>query len=67
MRKRTVKGDIRCGMTLAVAYGEMKQFDRAIEVANKHLDKAQTLRQKEYARKLSSLVELLQSRKSYRL
>jgi len=45
----------------------MKQFDRAIEVANKHLDKAKTLRQKEYARGLSSLVELLQSRKPYRL
>jgi tetratricopeptide (TPR) repeat protein len=67
MRKRTVEQDIRCGMTLAVAYGEMKQFDRAIEVANKHLDKAKTLRQKEYARKLSSLLQLLQSRKPYRL
>jgi len=58
---------MRCGIALAVAYAEMKQFDRAIQVTNRYIERAQKTRMDYYIPRLKSLLTLFLSNKPYRL
>jgi tetratricopeptide (TPR) repeat protein len=64
-RKYTKAQEMRCGMTLAAACACAGQFDRALEVANKYLGWARTMRDSSYLHRLEVMVRLFQSKKPY--
>ena len=47
------------------AYGSVKQFGQALDVANRYVGRAKTMRDGSYLRGLEEMVKLFQSKKSY--
>jgi tetratricopeptide (TPR) repeat protein len=66
-RKYTKDQEMRCGITLAAAYARVKRFDRALEVANRYIVGAKTMREGSYLRKLQIMVEFFHNNKPYAL
>lgn len=66
-RKYTKDQEMRCGITLAVAYARAKQFEKALEVANKYLGYARTMKQSTYLSRLQEMTTLFRDRKPYSL
>ncbi|GEM_PF-1315323 len=67
VKKRTFEQDIRCGIALAAAHAETGQFGRAIEVATTYVGKTKAHKQKDFTRKLESMIQLFESSRPYRL
>jgi tetratricopeptide (TPR) repeat protein len=66
-RKYTKDQEMRCGITLAAAYGRMKQFDQAIGVANKYTGWAKTMKKSSYLHKLEAMTKSFRDKKPYTL
>ncbi len=67
MKKHTIEQEIRCGRTLAAAYGEMRDFDSAIAVARNYLKMSDALRKKDFSDQLQLFIQSFGSRRPYRL
>ncbi len=66
-RRYTKDQEMRCGMTLAAAYARTGHFDQALEVANKFVGWAKTMRDSSYLRRLQSMIRCFQDKKPYAL
>jgi tetratricopeptide (TPR) repeat protein len=65
--KNTPVQDIKCSITLSVAYAELKNFDTAIEIVNTSIKRAKNFRLDEFIPEFESLIELFQAKKPYHL
>jgi tetratricopeptide (TPR) repeat protein len=64
-RKYTKAQEMRCGTTLAAAYARSGHFDQALEIANKYLGWAKTMRDTSYLRRLQVMISFFQSKKAF--
>ncbi|TSA18079.1 tetratricopeptide repeat protein [bacterium] len=66
-RKYTKDQEMRCGITLAAAYARAKQFEKALEVANKYLGYARTMKQSTFLHTLQAMTLLFRDHRPYGL
>jgi tetratricopeptide (TPR) repeat protein len=64
-RKYTKDQEMRCGVTLAAAYARTRQFDAALEIANKYIGWARTMRDSSYLHRLEVMTGLFHDKKPY--
>jgi len=66
-RKYTKDQEMRCGVTLAASYARVGRFDRALEVANRYIGWAKTMRDSSYLRRLRTMITFFHDKKPYAL
>lgn len=64
-RRYTKDQEMRCGITLAAAYARAGRFDQALEVANKYMDWAKSMRDSSYLRRLQLMLGFFKNKKPY--
>ena len=66
IRKTTPVQDIQCGITLAAAYAEVKDFDSAERVIMNVIGRANEIRLKNYIPQMEVMLKLFKSKEAYR-
>jgi len=67
IRKEGVHQDIECAITLAAAYAEQGDFDRAKGVLNNLIPRAKATRMQRYIPQIRQMIKLFDAGKSYRM
>lgn len=66
IRKSNASQDIKCGITLAVSYAEVGNFDRANRVLINLIGRAKEIRAEKYISNIEGLITLFNSKTPYR-
>ncbi|MGH1363760.1 MAG: tetratricopeptide repeat protein [Calditrichia bacterium] len=67
IRKEGVHQDIECAITLAAAYAEKGEFDRAIGVLNNLIPRAKATRMQRYIPQVREMIKLFEANSAYRM
>ena len=67
MRKTAHYQIIGSGMVLAAAYGELQQYEQAIQIASEYIEQAKEINLNQYIPELEELIAFFSAGQPYRL